>query len=207
MSDSKYWKPHTGGAKNVESTKKKEKRDQNSRNETSPTMKPASSATTNPTLSKAVMGMKFMRRNEEVAPAVVPNPEPSADAVQSSRAPSSSSGVIQFERDRSTVTFPGRRSFGGCNKFIERHYAKVLEDQYNIKVAEKEKKQTISDEEMLKRYENLVSLPRGPSQGVRQKFEKKKRDRDEVVDMVQIPNGVDQQLKKKKKENDARKKK
>jgi membrane-bound lytic murein transglycosylase len=120
-----------------------------------------------PLLSKSVLGMKFMQKKvveEENQEAVNSLP------TSSTRASSSNSGV-NWERDSMQVSFPGRRSFGGCNKFIERHYSKTLEDQYNIKLSDKESKATISDEEMLKRYEDLVSLPRGPNQGA-----KKQRD-------------------------------
>lgn len=117
-----------------------------------------------PLLSKSVLGMKFMQKK------VVE--EENQDAVNSlSTSSSSSNSEVKWERDSMQVSFPGRRSFGGCNKFIERHYSKTLEDQYNIKLSDKDSKATISDEEMLKRYEDLISLPRGPNQGA-----KKQRD-------------------------------
>lgn len=119
-----------------------------------------------PVLSKSVMAMKFMQKkqtdNTEITAVVVPTTK------ASSKAPTSKDSVeIRWERDKTSISFPGRRSFGGCNRFIERHYEKSLEDQYNIKLSEREEKNTISEEDMLKRYEELVSLPRGPNQGMK----------------------------------------
>lgn len=142
-----------------------------------------------PTLSKSVLAMKFMQKKDVTE--------------ESDNAPSSSqqSHIIPVKsnsdgsktvwvRESSTVVFPGRRSFGGCNRFIERHYAKELEDKYNLKLSERETKNTISDEDMVKRYNELVSLPRGPNQGMRKahntpdkgggnRSHKKKRSREE----------------------------
>ena len=60
---------------------------------------------------------------------------------------------------------PGRRSFGGFNPITEQNYQKSMEDMKFEKAVEKAQKSTISDEEMLKRYEGLIGLPRGPNQG------------------------------------------
>ena len=40
------------------------------------------------------------------------------------------------------------------------------------KASERATKNSVSDTEMLARYENLIGLPRGPSQGMRPKKEK-----------------------------------
>lgn len=40
------------------------------------------------------------------------------------------------------------------------------------KASERASKNSISDTEMLARYENLIGLPRGPNQGMRPKKEK-----------------------------------
>jgi len=63
------------------------------------------------------------------------------------------------------AALPGRRSFNGCNKAVERHYEQVLDDLNYKRKASIVKSDTISDEEMLKRYESLIGLPRGPNQG------------------------------------------
>ena len=62
-------------------------------------------------------------------------------------------------------SLPGRRSFGGFNAIIEQNYHKCMEDLKFEKAVNKAHKSTISDEEMLKRYEGLIGLPRGPNQG------------------------------------------
>jgi hypothetical protein len=62
---------------------------------------------------------------------------------------------------------PGRRSFNGCNKAVERFYESRMEELKYKKKISVEPSNTISDEEMLKRYENLIGLPRGPNQGQR----------------------------------------
>jgi hypothetical protein len=63
---------------------------------------------------------------------------------------------------------PGRRSFGGFNKPIERHYEQIMDERRFEKALEKSKKNAVSDEEMVARYETLIGLPRGPNQGQRQ---------------------------------------
>jgi hypothetical protein len=42
-----------------------------------------------------------------------------------------------------------------------------VDEQHYNKVTERASRNTITDEEMVQRYENLVGLPRGPSQGLR----------------------------------------
>lgn len=173
-----------------------------------------------PSLSKSVLSMKFMSKK------VTEDTETVSDLANAIYNPLRRENLdenknIRWERDTSQITFPGRRSFGGCNKFVERNYAKVLEDQYNIKLSEREDKATISEEEMIKRYDELVSLPRGPNQGLRkprpsnggnnidrkiknsqypsaQEKSKKKRNRDETdsVPMVLVDHVSSKKAKK-----------
>lgn len=63
------------------------------------------------------------------------------------------------------AALPGRRSFGGFNKNVEREYERQIDEEKFDKAMEKAKKNTVSDEEMLSRYQNLIGLPRGPNQG------------------------------------------
>lgn len=61
--------------------------------------------------------------------------------------------------DENVASLPGRRSFRGFNPIVERHYDTVMNNQrYDSKLA------TISDEDMVQRYDELVGLPRGPNQ-------------------------------------------
>ena len=66
--------------------------------------------------------------------------------------------------------FPGRRSFGGFNKVVERQFQQYLDDlKYRGKERERATDTTnVDDEEMIKRYSNLIGLPRGPNQGRKQ---------------------------------------
>lgn len=50
----------------------------------------------------------------------------------------------------------GRRSFRGFNKAVEKNYNETLEQKLTGKARRKAGKAHISDEEMLKRYENYV---------------------------------------------------
>ena len=63
----------------------------------------------------------------------------------------------------------GRRSFGGYNKAVERNYEQIIDEKKFNKASEKASKNSVSDAEMLARYENLIGLPRGQSQGMRPK--------------------------------------
>lgn len=62
-------------------------------------------------------------------------------------------------------SLPSRRSFGGCNAFIEKEYERFIDMAKFDKAVEKAKADTVSDEEMLQRYQSLIGLPRGPNQG------------------------------------------
>ena len=73
---------------------------------------------------------------------------------------------------------PGRRSFGGANKAVERNYEQMMDEKRFDKASERASKNSVSDTEMLARYENLIGLPRGPSQGARPKQEKYVRKKD-----------------------------
>ena len=60
---------------------------------------------------------------------------------------------------------PGRRSFGGCNVFVEKEYERFLDSAKFDRAVAKANADTVSDDEMLRRYETLIGLPRGPNQG------------------------------------------
>jgi hypothetical protein len=64
-------------------------------------------------------------------------------------------------------TLPGRRSYGGFNKVIERHYEYIMNEQRYERQVAKANKNTISDEEMAKRYSNLITSSKKSSQGSR----------------------------------------
>lgn len=128
-------------------------------------------------LSKNVMNMKFMKRKEET------NVQSKEDASKRRRLLDNSAGATGMDvevalaaptppHDRSAAlvctieatdlysALPGRRSFGGFNKVIERNYAILMDQQPGDLVPA-----TADEEQILRQYESLVSLPRGPGQG------------------------------------------
>lgn len=121
-----------------------------------------------------------MQRNEPIITNDVPLlPKPS----QKNFTVESSSASKQWERIAEPSLFPGRRSFGGCNKFVERQYDKTLEELFNIKRPSRaiSQQQQPTDEVILKQYETLVSLPRGPNQGKKPSFSKPKNEYEKVA--------------------------
>lgn len=125
-------------------------------------------------LSKSVMNMKFMKRkvdDESVKSEEINKRKKLLEAQWSSEMDINS---IKEENENTSIkctlengdiysALPGRRSFGGFNKSMERYYQQIMDEnrmEKLVKVSE-----TIDDEEMINRYENLVSLPRGPNQG------------------------------------------
>jgi hypothetical protein len=130
-------------------------------------------------LSKSVMGMKFMKKKEEsirieqeekikfdkisninwIADEMTPETEMDID--------DSELTCIKDDADNFSA-LPGRRSFGGFNKAVEKHYQQMVDHKRFQISAQADDAKVVTDEEMLLRYENLVGLPRGPSQGLRQ---------------------------------------
>lgn len=129
-------------------------------------------------LSKSVMSMKFMKRKEE---AVV---QEKAEQLKYEQISDSNwiaednsttmdvdavdDGPLQCIKDNANTfsALPGRRSFGGFNKAVEKHYQQVIDHKRFQRTVLPES--MVDEEEMLQRYDNLVSLPRGPNQGLRQ---------------------------------------
>ena len=57
----------------------------------------------------------------------------------------------------------------------------MIDEKRFDKASERSSKNSVSDAEMLARYENLIGLPRGPSQGIRPKREKNNKSKDGKV--------------------------
>lgn len=143
-------------------------------------------------LSKSVLGMKFMKTKVEVSTNQDLNAikasldwkkKQKEDDQKSTDVSSSSTHSHEINLSCKTDDFnfnavlPGRRSFNGCNKAMERHYQMQLEQlkfqtsiESNITIASNN-----MDEEMIKKYEKLVGLPRGPSGGMMPDNDSKKR--------------------------------
>ena len=128
------------------------------------------------TLSKSVMSMKFMKRKVEDAQLqdeIATKKKSVTDIIWSQSTlenTTSSSGklVCEVDLEDRLATFPGRRSFGGFNKAVERQYQSYLDSLKFEKLTTKSSKYNVDDEEMLQRYESLIGLPRGPNQGKRE---------------------------------------
>lgn len=137
-----------------------------------------------PILSKSVLSMKFMKRKEE---SIISEKEERIKFEKinnSSWIDENQQASMQIEEDTEDNTesvlkctvdvgdvfsaLPGRRSFGGFNKAVEKHYAQMIDHKRFEKASKPESTGADNDEEMLLRYETLVGLPRGPNQGVRQ---------------------------------------
>ena len=143
------------------------------------TFKPPS-ASTSTTLSKSVLGMKFMKRKEEAKineeKAIEKYNQINNDSNWTANVESNSMEVepldsnepLKCVKDNVDLysSLPGRRSFGGFNKAVEAHYQQMINrDRFETKAKIKNE---VTDEEMFQRYETLVGLPRGPNQGKRQ---------------------------------------
>ena len=149
-----FWKP---GSKKVPSSQKKD-----DTKLVTPSNKNNSDA--KPTLSKGVMGMKFMKqKEEEIAKRKEEVSKRKAEVFVPTRDDEIKCNTQHFDF---VAELPGRRSFNGCNKAMERYYESRLEDlNYKKKAEVDNSSETISNEDMIKRYESLISLPRGPNQG------------------------------------------
>jgi hypothetical protein len=176
-------------------------------NMTSPPASSASSTSSSGsklTLSKSVMGMKFMKRKEEGKEDMASREAKRAKLLEADEwthtstgandgnntstlvagsSSSASSGIVADGMDidtdslRCTVVdvyadvdmLPGRRSFGGFNKPVERQYTEALDRLlYNAASSSSAVSNGKTDDEILEEYEQLIGLPRGPTQGRRQ---------------------------------------
>lgn len=139
------------------------------------------------TLSKSVMTMKFMKRkatpdmNEMNSNKKSKAHETIQDSSEliihqklieelSQNYDLSNNSYQEIQHSNSSYkcdqTFPGRRSYGGFNKAVELNYQNYLDEKRYNKLT-KSKAWSIDENEVIERCEQLISLPRGPNQGVR----------------------------------------
>ena len=146
MSD-KYWKPGEKlPSNNANKTVVTTDNNSNSNNVTS-------------SLSKSVMGMKFMKRKLDVSKDEDVNKRRVTDNSNNDNNNKTSKNIIYTNDNNILSSLPGRRSYGGYNKVIERHYEYVMNEMRYEKTAAKVNKNTINDEEMAKRYTDLIKGP------------------------------------------------
>ena len=135
-------------------------------------------------LSKSVMGMKFMKRSAETDQNDKEERVKRMHVIESSWQPDKGKGeslgadaLYRFEEHDAVAVMPGRISFGGFNKNVERHYEQAMAaHRYKQKVARGD---VITDEEFVSRYTNLIGLPgrlstqqQAPESGKKEKREK-----------------------------------
>jgi hypothetical protein len=168
-----FWKP---GAEKPNGTEKEtdevEKINTTRHNET---MSSSGDPSKKASLSSTVMAMKFMKRKSDADAEAHEQAEKRRKLLDSqwtsegTQVTSSNNGLVCTRDDSDLFSaLPGRRSFGGFNRPVEKYYEQIMDEKRFEKAAEKVNRNSVSDEEMLARYENLIGLPRGPSQGQRQ---------------------------------------
>lgn len=142
-------------------------------------------------LSKSVMSMKFMKRKEEGEQMQAKEREQikilqnmntwsteeksnnclNGISNNTNSAMEVSSGTVDelvciVEEMDLHAALPGRRSFGGFNKIVEKHYHSIIDSEQSRLATDKLLNGTIDDDEMVEKYQKMISLPRGPNQGM-----------------------------------------
>ena len=129
-------------------------------------------------LSKSVMSMKFMKRKDEISEEdslqlakrakLVEADTWNGDHEEMDLESEQPKGIKCTEVDvfGDVVLLSGRRSYGGFNKPVERHYKDAVDKVFFDKVTSSDPR-AANDEELLAQYEHLVGLPRGPNQSRR----------------------------------------
>ena len=156
MSDQGYWQPGQKAPSNAKGTNSDNNNNNNNSNATN-------------TLSKSVMSMKFMKRK------VDNNIDNNDDHTNKRRNTDSNSTnndrtikkVVYVNDNSIFATLPGRRSYGGFNKVAERHYEYIMNERRYERQVAKANKNHISDEEMAKRYTDLITSSKKSNQGSR----------------------------------------
>ena len=141
-----YWKPGGQQAPNASS---------NATNKSTNATNKDTNTTTTSTLSKSVMSMKFMKRKLDSNNNNNNDINDNNDNVKRRNINDNNNNnnktitKITYTNDNSIFsTLPGRRSYGGFNKEVERHYEHIMNERRYEKQVTKAIKNTISDEEM-----------------------------------------------------------
>ena len=178
-----FWKP---GANKPQNSIQEPTNSLKINQETTSTLETTTNSATKPTLSKSVMTMKFMKRKEEeISDKLIENEvKRSRLSIESNK--SSKSYINDMDISDNPITnisndspyiieedapllYPGRRSFGGCNKIVEKQYQTFLDEQKFTTSTTKSSNEEENDEKIIEKYKDLISLPRGPNQGMKPK--------------------------------------
>jgi hypothetical protein len=135
-------------------------------------------------LSKSVLSMKFMKKKEEIEEKEKKEKQllqklqdgdwlnQSTQAPKEVKSTQSAQQKLECVRESQDLysSLPGRRSFNGCNKAMEKNYQQIIDAKYfehykgkSDQVADPSPQANTEEID----YEKLVSLPRGPNQGKR----------------------------------------
>ena len=130
-------------------------------------------------LSDNVMSMKFMKRSVEEEEPETKDEEDDEDANKRRRLSGGSVGsnvdgtMLEFTLSgHSTVAYPGRRSFGGFNKVVERQYGNILEGQrldYKYQKKNDDEDGDVNDDELIRRYAAMRKINLGGSSSKKNK--------------------------------------
>lgn len=143
------------------------------------------------TLSKSVMGMKFMKARNDSAKSGNKSAEDVANiqfvkstsvisntvsntgiSMHAVKTVTNEQDILYVEETIDTLSeFPGRRSFNNFNNSVNKYYLNKIEE-LNIdkkltpssSSSQKERKTLISDDDLIQKYDELIGLPRGPNQ-------------------------------------------
>lgn len=147
------------------------------------------SASPKASLSDNVMGMKFMKRGaeEEREEKEWKEREDASgkrrrliEEEERGRGRAGTKLEIEFTLSETTSisSYPGRRSFGGFNKIVERQYSSILEGKrLDHKYSRKSAEEDVDDDELIERYAAMRNMKNPLSSGEKKKEKKKKGDK------------------------------
>ncbi len=138
-----------------------------------------------PKLSGNVMSMKFMKRKDDTDDVfeeeerkrrrLLHYEDSGGGEGEPALVPSTGSKlIVTVEKVSLYSSLPGRRSFQGANKIVERQYANTMESQrIDKKYGSSSSSEDVDDEELLKRYAAMRKGKGGASKG--DNMDKRKR--------------------------------
>lgn len=146
---------------------------------------PSASPKARLSLSDNVMGMKFMKRGaeEEREEKEWKEREDASKRRRLIEEEESRAGTkleIEFTLSEATSisSYPGRRSFGGFNKIVERQYSSILEGKrLDHKYRNRSAEDDVDDDELIERYAAMRNMKNPLSSGEKKKEKKKKGDK------------------------------